>query len=207
MEETSPSSTTFTTTTEPITDSQSKKRKLKQFKACPPEYTCKLCSTPGHWVYDCSLFVKESNKSKKTKIKKDNNRLPPDQAAPNQRDPTEADIANAKEMQKKMGFINKNRPNCFCGVKSKLSKVKRTKVEFEDPDYKSPALGCFFYFCSKDKWDETKCKFNRPVEEDEATLGYKGKSVKGVVGGKRRCQFFFEKGDCKKGDECDFSHE
>ena len=175
---------------------KSEDRKKRKFKECPATYTCKLCDQAGHWVYDCAQFVPNENKKKKKKKK---NPGLEKIAANNQRNPTEADIAKAKEMQKKMAFVNKNRPKCFCGLASKLSKVKRTKNE--DPN--SPAIGCFFYFCSKDQRDETKCSFNRPVEEDENTKKYTSSGSKDK---KKKCRFYFANGECKKGESCNYSH-
>lgn len=46
----------------PTTAQPTKKRKAK---ATPPEgYVCKLCKTPGHWVYDCVQCVKQPKKPK-----------------------------------------------------------------------------------------------------------------------------------------------
>ena len=80
-------------------------------------------------------------------------------------------------------------PRCFCGINSRLKKVKRTKSGEE-----SRAIGNYFFFCSKGKFDEGKCKFARPVEDE-----LKPKK-------ERMCTFFAKTGVCKKGDKCLFSH-
>lgn len=99
-------------------------------------------------------------------------------------DPSKQDIDRAREMQKIKP------PKCFCGQPSRLKKVKRSSSG-ED----SRAIGKYFFFCSKAKFDETKCRFARPVEDE-----IKPKKD-------RICTFFAKTGFCKKGDKCMFSHD
>ena len=99
-------------------------------------------------------------------------------------DPSPKDIDDAKAMQ----AIKP--PKCFCGISSRIKKVKKSNVK-ED----SRANGNYFFFCAKRKDDPTKCKLARPAQ-DEITP----KSA-------RPCPFFLKKGKCKKGDKCIFSHD
>jgi hypothetical protein len=150
-------------------------KRKREIKPVPEGYKCAQCSSTAHWVYDCP------DKKRKKKNKKNSEHVRVDG-----QDPSQADIDRAKAMQKEMDFINKTRPDCFCGVKSRLRKVKQTE------DENSRAIGHFFFFCGKDKWDETKCKFARPAKEETVPL-------------KKLCTFW-AKGLCKKGEACEFAH-
>ena len=100
-------------------------------------------------------------------------------------DPSQADIDAARQMQKIPP------PNCFCGIPSRLKKVKRSNVGGDA----SRALGKYFFFCSKKRDDETACRFARPVEDE-------------LMDKKDRvCSFWARNGSCKKGDKCMFSHD
>lgn len=200
-------------------------KKRKTESSTPPEgYVCRLCSTAGHWIQVCP-----TKKTGEKRQRKSSDHVP----IPGQ-DPSPEDIERAKILQKIPP------PNCFCGIPSRLNKVKRSK---EGGDT-SRALGKYFFFCSKKRDDETQCRFARPIETEEKSLkknirdeviqktrsnvdsnkktpredGKKirrddvknsqdiGK-VKPVNKSKQVCKFFVKKGECKKGDKCEFSHE
>lgn len=99
-------------------------------------------------------------------------------------DPSQDDIDRARELQKIKP------PNCFCGLPSRLKKVKRSNTGGET----SRAIGNYFFFCIKKK-TENPCRFARPVEDE-----LKPKK-------ERPCTFFFKNGTCKKGANCLFSHD
>ena len=108
----------------------------------------------------------------------------------------------------------------FCGLPSRLNKVKRSKVQEE-----SRAIGKYFFFCSKKRDDETQCRFARPVDmelkkDKKIDSRMKAKKKEGVVSKaaaredktstnktNQVCKFFAKTGSCKKGDKCEFSHE
>lgn len=113
--------------------------KSKHVKSIPPEgYVCNSCKSHGHWIQQCP---------QKTKRRKSAH-IPVAGI-----DPSADDIARAKEMQKIPP------PNCLCGTKARLAKVKKSTVRDN-----SPANGVYFFFCSKKKDDSTKCHFAQPVE-------------------------------------------
>lgn len=132
-------------------------------------------------------------------------------------DPSPDDIEKARELQKITP------PKCFCGLPSRLNKVKRSKEGGET----SRAIGKYFFFCSKKRDDETQCRFARPVEmelnkkksgggiKSKATKisGAKGKQQAGdntkLENNKKQliCKFFAKSGSCKKGGKCEFSHD
>ena len=204
-----------------------KKRKVES--STPPEgYICRLCSTAGHWIQVCPTKKTGAKRQRKS------DHVP----VPGQ-DPSPEDIERAKILQKIPP------PNCFCGIPSRLNKVKRSK---EGGDT-SRALGKYFFFCSKKRDDETQCRFARPVETEEKSLKKNirddvikkirsnavdsktttttredGKKIrrddvknikeigkedkdKTVNKSKQVCKFFVKKGECKKGEKCEFSHE
>lgn len=196
-----------------------KKRKVES--STPPEgYVCRLCSTVGHWIQVCPTKKTGEKRQRKS------DHVP----VPGQ-DPSLEDIERAKILQKIPS------PNCFCGIPSRLNKVKRSK---EGGDT-SRALGKYFFFCSKKRDDETQCRFARPVETEEKSLKKNisdgviqkirsnvdsnkktpredGKKIrrddvknikedKPVNKSKQVCKFIVKKGECKKGDKCEFSHE
>ncbi|KAL7545517.1 hypothetical protein ACHAWF_008865 [Thalassiosira exigua] len=185
-------------------DTATKKRKAE---STPPEgYVCRLCSIPGHWIQVCPT----KKTGTKRQRKKDHVPVPG-------KDPSKEDIEEAKELQKIPP------PKCFCGLPSRLNKVKRSK---EGGDI-SRAIGKYFFFCSKKRDDETQCRFARPVEMElnktkkgasrnsranNAKLESKGGMDKGdgkksdMKKPKQTCKFF-AKGSCKKGKRCQFSHE
>jgi hypothetical protein len=144
----------------------------KRKTSAPSEgYVCSICNKPGHWIQQCP--------EKRQKKKKNSKHIHTPGV-----DPSQADIDKAREMQKLKP------PNCFCGITSRLKKVKRSKE-----DENSRAIGKYFFFCAKTKFDESKCRFARPVEDH-----LKPKK-------ERICTFFAKTGSCKKGDKCMFSHE
>ena len=111
-------------------------------------------------------------------------------------------------------------PLCFCGLSSRLNKVKRSKVNGDG----SRAIGKYFFFCSKKRDDETQCRFARPVElevkKQKAVKERANKKVAKVssrgtsaaesgskpVGKDIVCKFFLKTGECKKGSKCQFKH-
>ena len=116
----------------------------KRKESTPPDgYVCRLCSVKGHWIQVCP--------TKKTGKRK---RKPKHHTPVPGKDPSPEDIAEAQKMQ----AIHP--PKCFCGVTSRLNKVKRSKAGGES----SRALGKYFFFCSKKRDDETQCRFARPAE-------------------------------------------
>ena len=137
----------------------------------PAGYVCSLCHVQGHWIQQCP------QKPKKKKQKR--NHEPVEGV-----DPSPKDIDDAKAMQ----AIKP--PKCFCGISSRIKKVKKSNVK-ED----SRANGNYFFFCAKRKDDPTKCKLARPAQDENTP-----KSA-------RPCPFFLKKGKCKKGDKCIFSHD
>jgi hypothetical protein len=135
-------------------------------------YICSICSKPGHWVQQCP--------DKKRRKRNKNHAYSYTPGV----DPSEADITRARELQKIKP------PNCFCGIPSRLKKVKRSHVSDN-----SQAIGKYFFFCSKRKDDSTKCRFARPVED--AT-----KAKKDII-----CTFFAKRGFCMRGERCMYKHE
>ena len=118
----------------------------KRKESTPPDgYVCRLCSVPGHWIQVCP--------TKKTGDKK-RKRKPSDHVPVPGKDPSPEDIAEAQKMQEIPP------PKCFCGVTSRLNKVKRSKAGGDN----SRALGKYFFFCSKKRDDETQCRFARPAD-------------------------------------------
>mmetsp|Transcript_13103 Transcript_13103/g.18287 ORF Transcript_13103/g.18287 Transcript_13103/m.18287 type:complete len:237 (+) Transcript_13103:19-729(+) len=147
----------------------------KRKTSTPPDgYVCNACQTPGHWIQQCP----ENKKRKK-------NKRNPNHVFQAGVDPSAQDIQGAQRMQKIKP------PNCFCGQTSRLKKVKKSKEGGEN----SRAIGKYFFFCSKPKDHDTKCRFARPVD-DEMTPKKE-----------RLCTFFIKNGSCKKGDKCMFSHD
>jgi hypothetical protein len=139
---------------------------------------CNLCGVAGHWIQQCS---EQRPKKKKKKVST--------HVFVAGVDPSPADIEHARELQKIKP------PNCFCGKKSRLKKVKRSNSKGGDQHSPSRAIGKYFFFCAKQKSDDSKCQFARPVEDE-----LKPKK-------ERLCTFFLKTGKCKKGDKCMFSHE
>jgi hypothetical protein len=134
----------------------------------------------GHWIQQCP---ENGPKKKKKKAAAASSSSTPHVFVAGV-DPSEADIKEAREMQKIKP------PNCFCGITSRLKKVKRSSQ-----GQNSRAIGKYFFFCAKQKSNDTKCQFARPVEDE-----LKPKK-------ERLCTFFKKTGKCKKGDKCVFMHE
>ena len=151
---------------------------VKRKETTPPDgYVCHKCNESGHWIQQCPL--KDANDGSHKRRKKS------DHVPIAGVDPSQADIDAAREMQKIPP------PNCFCGIPSRLKKVKRSNVGGDS----SRALGKYFFFCSKKKGDDTACRFARPVEDE-------------LMDKKDRiCTFWAKNGSCKKGDKCMFSHD
>ena len=151
---------------------------VKRKETTPPDgYVCHKCNESGHWIQQCPL--KDENDGSHKRRKKSNH-VPVSGV-----DPSQADIDAAREMQKIPP------PNCFCGMPSRLKKVKRSNVGGDS----SRALGKYFFFCSKKKGDDTACRFARPVEDE-------------LMDKKDRiCTFWAKNGSCKKCDKCMFSHD
>jgi len=154
--------------------------KLKKRKSTTPpgDYVCLICKQPGHWIQQCP------EKTKSNKRRKKNNPGGKVHIHIPGVDPSQSDIDRARELQKIPP------PNCFCGIPSRLKKVKKSSTGEH-----SRAIGCYFFFCSKQKRDDSKCRFARPVEDE-----VKPKK-------ERLCAFFAKNGKCKKGDKCLFSHD
>ena len=141
----------------------------------PPDgYVCHLCKQAGHWIQQCSLKTANKNRRRKSE------HIPVAGV-----DPSPEDMERAREMQKVRP------PACFCGIPSRLKKVKRSHEGGDN----SRALGKYFFFCSKAKYDVSACRFARPVE-DELTPKKE-----------RVCSFWSKSGTCKKGDKCIFRHD
>jgi hypothetical protein len=140
-------------------------------------YVCNLCKIPGHWIQQCTQAGKNNNKKKKDN---NNNNHTPVAGV----DPSQDDIDKARELQKIPP------PQCFCGIASRLKKVKRSHVGGEE----SRAIGNYFFFCSKKKTEEP-CRFARPVQDEIQPKK------------ERYCNFLLKNGSCKKGDKCMFSHD
>ncbi|KAL9181593.1 hypothetical protein ACHAXT_010398 [Thalassiosira profunda] len=178
--------------------------KKRKADSTPPEgYVCRLCSIPGHWIQVCP-----TKKTGSKKRKSDHTPVPG-------KDPSEEDIERARELQQIPP------PKCFCGLPSRLNKVKRSKAGGDG----SRAIGKYFYFCSKKRDDETQYRYARPVEMElkkqkaiskrtkgKATGGDKAKKAweekKPEKSAKKEvvCKFFAKTGSCKKGAKCEFSH-
>jgi hypothetical protein len=111
-------------------------------------------------------------------------------------------------------------PKCFCGLPSRLNRVKRSKEGGDS----SRAIGKYFFFCSKKRDDETQCRFARPVEMEINKQKARAGNAKAVAKNKLKemkeekkaaepeknkqiCKFFAKTGSCKKGKKCEFSHD
>lgn len=125
-------------------DAEEETTKSKRREFPPDGYVCRLCSVPGHWIQVCP--TKKTGKRKR-KPKSDHVHVPG-------KDPSPEDIAEAQKWQ------SIPPPKCFCGLKSRLNKVKRSKAGGDN----SRALGKYFFFCSKKRDDETQCRFARPAD-------------------------------------------
>lgn len=153
---------------------------VKRKETTPPDgYVCHKCSESGHWIQQCPLKADDSGGSGNKRRKKSGH-VPVAGV-----DPSQTDIDAARQMQKI------SPPSCFCGIPSRLKKVKRSNVGGDA----SRALGKYFFFCSKKRDDETACRFARPVEDE-------------LMDKKDRvCSFWARNGSCKKGDKCMFNHD
>lgn len=131
---------------EEVSQSNTQSGASKRKESTPPDgYVCRLCSVPGHWIQVCP--------TKKTGDKK-RKRKPSGHVPVPGKDPSPEDIAEAQKMQEIPP------PKCFCGLTSRLNKVKRSKAGGDN----SRALGKYFFFCSKKRDDETQCRFARPAD-------------------------------------------
>lgn len=172
--------------------------KKRKAESTPPDgYVCRLCSTPGHWIQVCPTKKTGAKKSKKS------DHVP----VPGQ-DPSPEDIEKAKMLQQIPP------PKCFCNIPSRLNKVNRSKEGGDS----SRAIGKYFFFCSKKRDDETQCRFARPMEmeRDKKKSAGDGKKDKKTLAKEKRehpnkptmvCKFFAKTGTCKKGSQCEFSHD
>ena len=106
----------------------------------------------------------------------------------------------------------------FCGLPSRLNKVKRSREGGEN----SRALGKYFFFCSKQREDETQCRFARPLDLERNKKNNDGsgdrrtkeKSYNAKSVGRKKTEKittqvckFFASGSCTKGSKCEFLHE
>lgn len=156
--------TTMTETEATTATVAGKKRKDKGKESTPPNgYVCSLCQIPGHWIQQCTQGKQqhEQERKKRKRLRKN-----PFHVHAEGVDPSQDDINTARTMQ------SIKPPNCLCNIKSRLKKVKRSKVKEE-----SRANGAYFFFCSKAATDDTKCNFVIPVEESAPAIG-KDKSEK-----------------------------
>mmetsp|Transcript_27439 Transcript_27439/g.57267 ORF Transcript_27439/g.57267 Transcript_27439/m.57267 type:complete len:240 (-) Transcript_27439:476-1195(-) len=180
--------------------------KKRKAESTPPDgYVCRLCSVPGHWIQVCPTKKTGAKRQRKS------DHVP----VPGQ-DPSEEDIEKAKELQAIPP------PKCFCGVPSRLNKVKRSKAGGDA----SRAIGKYFFFCSKKRDDDTQCRFARPVEMELKKMKRISERVKAKPSGekdkklrssedkkaekskpKQICKFFAKNGSCKKASKCEFSHD
>jgi hypothetical protein len=164
---------------EPTQETNPTSSDSKRKQSSPPDgYLCNLCGVAGHWIQQCSQ--QRPNKKRKKRAST------PAHVFVAGVDPSEADIEKARQLQKIKP------PNCFCGITSRLKKVKRSSSK---EGQHSRAIGKYFFFCAKQKSNDSKCRFARPVE-DELTPKKE-----------RLCTFFIKTGKCKKGDKCVFRHE
>jgi hypothetical protein len=182
------------TTTEAVAADDDTNSKRKRESVPDKGYTCNICKEGGHWIQQCP--------QRKNKKKKNKDHTPVEGV-----DPSKDDIEKAKEMQKLRA------PPCYCGVTSRVKKVKQSKY---NPN--SRAIGLYFFFCAK-KDKEECCRFAKPVvDEDDHFKNNKvpGRHVapqhpsrEGASTGppKRLCMFYAKNKSCKKGDACMFSHE
>lgn len=116
----------------------------------PAGYLCNLCQNPGHWIQQCPDRRKHNKKQKKQQ-KKEHVPVPGV-------DPSPKDIQAAQTYQ---NWLAQNKaPTCFCGLPSRLKKVKNKKTR----ESSSRAAGKYFFFCSKKK-EETPCRFARLAEQ------------------------------------------
>ena len=141
----------------------------KRKETTPPDgYVCRLCNIAGHWIQVCP--TKKTGEKKRKRKQTDHVFVPG-------KDPSPEDIAEAKKMQEIPP------PKCFCGITSRLNKVKRSKAGGEN----SRALGKYFFFCSKKRDDETQCRFARPADLElnkmKARAGNKAAQKKNGQGG------------------------
>ena len=100
---------------------------------------------------------------------------------------------------------------------SRLNKVKRSKEGGDG----SRAIGKYFFFCSKKRDDSTQCRYARPLEKEQQHIHNKkkkdekrtkltkeaDKKTGDAAKSKQICKFFAKKGNCKKGANCEFSHD
>ena len=112
-------------------EAEATKEGSKKTSTPPDGYVCNLCGVAGHWIQQCD----QRDKNRKKKKRKTHEY----QAGV---DPSPKDIERAKKMQQI------EPPMCDCGIKSRLKKVKRSRVTEN-----SRAVGSYFFFCSKKKDD------------------------------------------------------
>jgi len=155
---------------------------VKRKETTPPDgYVCHKCNETGHWIQQCPLKDDTGNANAAKRRRKASDHVPVQGV-----DPSQSDIDAARQMQRIPP------PNCFCGMPSRLKKVKRSHAPGGES---SRALGKYFFFCAKPRGDDTACRFARPVEDE-------------VMDKKDRvCTFWSRNGSCKKGDKCMFSHD
>mmetsp|Transcript_5752 Transcript_5752/g.13369 ORF Transcript_5752/g.13369 Transcript_5752/m.13369 type:complete len:281 (-) Transcript_5752:165-1007(-) len=91
---------------------QQQQQQHKRPSVPPDGYVCKLCQTKGHWIQRCP--EKKKNKHKNRSNKNPNHVYRPGI------DPSKEDIEKARALQKI------EPPPCFCGIPSRLKKVKRS---------------------------------------------------------------------------------
>lgn len=154
-------------------------------KPVPEGYVCRACDKPGHWVFDCALKTKKKSKKKratvdgaahtscedgtksddkKTLDPSDDNYIPPLKRPksglsavanndPKFRCPTEEDVLLA---QQNMPVIRMSTaPLCECGKKARPRKCRKQG---------SSGFGLMFWWCSKARTDETRCRFVKKFE-------------------------------------------
>lgn len=140
--------------------------KRKNTSTPPDGYVCRLCGVAGHWIQQCP---ERQNRGRRKRKKKSSDHVPVPGV-----DPSSADIGAAREMQRIPP------PRCKCGERSRLKKVKKSKM-----DEKSRANGRYFFFCAKPR--DQSCGFARAVEDqvkkDRRRQGGKDSGVRKKAGG------------------------
>jgi len=141
-----------------------KPKKVHVPKPVPDGYVCAACGVPGHWVFDCKQYKQKKRCAKKKKA------VAPDadsdagagsdgededgasKCVPVFREPSADDIARARAA---MPVIRQSEaPLCKCGERTRARKNRKEG---------SPGVGMMFWWCAKDKWDRSNCRFSEKM--------------------------------------------